>query len=233
MFVFYFILGACFGSFIPCFAQRRYEHQSQFERSHCMYCGRPIAPLYLIPIIGYCFNRGRCHVCQKPIPKILPCLELFGALIGVLLTVQTIYTLRPFGQLLIASMLLLMSLDDYYTQWIHDSDLILYGVFILFDAICFDSLWLPDRLLGTCIITLPLLLIYWRFSGALGSGDILFMALSGFYLGVVDITYAFLIGIISALLYSARLLLQHRATKESAIPLIPFLSIGVLSMMIF
>lgn len=133
MFVFYFILGACFGSFIPCFAQRRYEHQSQFERSHCMYCGRPIAPLYLIPIIGYFFSRGRCHVCQKPIPKILPCLELFGALIGVLLTVQTIYTLRPFGQLLIASMLLLMSLDDYYTQWIHDSDLILYGVFILFE----------------------------------------------------------------------------------------------------
>lgn len=230
---FYFIIGACFGSFIPCFAQRRYKQQSQFERSHCLHCGTPIAPFYLIPIIGYFLSHGRCRTCQTPIPKILPCLELLGALIGGLLAVQAVHTLRPFGQLLIASMLLLMSLDDYYTQWIHDSDLMLYGVFILFDTICFDSLWWPERLVGACIIALPLLFIYRCFSGTLGSGDILFMALSGFYLGVVDITYAFLIGIISALLYSARLLLQHRATKESAIPLIPFLSIGVLSMMIF
>lgn len=231
--VFYFIVGACVGSFIPCFAERRYKHAFQTERSHCTNCQKTIAPLYLIPILGYFLSHGRCHFCQVPIPKSLPILEAAGALVGLILSFQASNPIHLLLQLLIVSLLLLMSFDDYYTQWIHDSDLLLYAVLILIDGTVFSSSFLIDRILGMGIIALPLLIIHYRFPLALGSGDILFMAASGFYLGIVDTTYAFFIGIVTALLYSVTLLIQGKATKETAIPLIPFLSIGVLSMTLF
>lgn len=233
MCILYFIVGACFGSFISCFAERRQNKISQIKRSHCINCGTAIAPIYLVPIVGYFFSRGHCQTCHIPIPKSLPCFEILGAFVGLLLSFQATYSIHPFSQLLIVSVLLLMSIDDYYTQWIHDSDLLLYSALILFDIITYNELFWSERLLGTCIVALPLLLIHWRFPEALGSGDILFMALSGFYLGVINITYAFFVGIVSALIYSTKLLLQHKATKDSAIPLIPFLSLGVLCMMLF
>lgn len=229
---FYFIISACFGSFISCFAERRRKNISQFERSHCMNCGAPIAPLFLAPILGYFFCHGRCTSCHTPIPKLLPCLEIFGGFIGIVLSYQTSNIIHLISQLLITSVLLLMSLDDYTMQWIHDSDLLIYSIFILFDTLTFNHLFWSERILGTCIVSLPLLLIHRRSPEALGSGDVIFIALSGFYLGMIDITYAFLIGIVAALIFSAWQILRHNATKESSIPLIPFLSLGVLSMMI-
>ena len=228
---FYFIIGACFGSFISCFAERRRKNISQFERSHCMNCGAPIAPLFLAPILGYFFCHGRCTSCHTPIPKLLPCLEIFGGFIGIVLSYQTSNIIHLISQLLITSVLLLMSLDDYTMQWIHDSDLLIYSIFILFDTLTFNHLFWSERILGTCIVSLPLLLIHRRSPEALGSGDVIFkdnLITQKKY----DITYAFLIGIVAALIFSAWQILRHNATKESSIPLIPFLSLGVLSMMI-
>ncbi len=230
--VFYTILGACLASFVTCYAQRRQLGLSQWGRSHCMSCKTPIAPPYLIPIIGYFLAQGHCKTCHAPIPKAFPCLELLGAVVGLLLSYQAIHVFEPLLQLLIGALLLLMSLDDQQTQWIHDRDLWCYGLLVLIDGCCFNTLFWSERLIGLFLVAFPLALIRWRFPQSLGSGDILFMAISGFYLGMVDVSYAFLIGIFTALAYGIVLLVLKKATKKTAIPLIPFLSIGVLSLMI-
>lgn len=232
MYFLFVFIGACFASFSFHFAERRRKNISQFKYSHCLYCDTPIPPIYLIPIIGYLFSYGYCKSCHAPIPKVLPYLESIGALVGFLLCHQSISPLHPMTQLLIATVLLLMSLDDYYTQWIRDSDLICYGILIIFDILVFNSLFWSERIVGAFIVTIPLFLIYYCFPHALGSGDIIFISLSGFYLGIIYITYAFCIGIFAALIYSIWLMIRHKATKESSIPLIPFLSIGVLCMML-
>lgn len=230
--VFLILLGACLGSFIPCFAERRAAQESQWTRSHCDHCGRTIAPLYLIPVAGYFLARGRCSHCQAAIPRIYPLLEALGAVIAGCFAMQH----APFGHSMLliatASMLLLLSLDDWQSQLIYTSDLVLYALLLLIDLWLYGAHWWPDRLLGAAIVALPLLGIYLLRPDALGSGDIIFMAASGFYLGIVPTTYAFLLAMVLALCYALYLLRGKAASQSTAIPLIPFLALGVLSQLL-
>lgn len=225
--LFCLVLGACLGSFIPCFAERRQKHLAQSGRSYCMNCHAPIAPLYLIPIIGYFLSKGHCRHCQAPIPKSLVLFEIFGALVGLLITSSPTQLLHPILQLVAIAFLLLLSLDDWHTQWIHDTDLLAYTCLLIADSICYDTISLPQRIIGSLLVSLPLYIIYRWKPQSLGSGDIIFMAISGFYLGPTGISYAFLIGILSSLGYSLWLIRYKNATVHTAIPLIPFLAIGV------
>lgn len=231
--LFFFILGACLGSFIPCFAERRREGRSQRGRSSCPHCGETISPLYLIPVLGYFLSSGHCRHCGAPIPKTLPLIELLGGLSGALVALSTDPFLHHLLLLAILSVLLLLSLDDYKQQEIHDSDLLIYAALILIDLLLFSGsfLWL-DHLIGSVIVALPLFLITRIRPDSLGEGDVIFMAVSGFYLGTRAVCVAFLIGTLSALIIAGVLLLREKATRNTAIPLIPYLAFGVVSVML-
>ncbi len=51
-------------------------------RSRCDSCRRSISPLYLVPIFGYLFARGKCPYCQTPIARELFWGELLAFLYG-------------------------------------------------------------------------------------------------------------------------------------------------------
>lgn len=224
-----FIFGACLGSFIPCFAERRAKGRSQWGRSHCTHCGTVISPLGLVPIFGYFISGGRCQHCGAPIPYILPLLEIFSSMIGLIIGLQTSHPLHALLLLSAYAMLLLLSLDDGFTHYIRDCDLCFLALFFLLDIFLFaPDFWL-NRLLGALIVSLPLFIITLFAPQELGSGDIFFMAICGFYLALPAITYAFGIGIAAALLYGLILIVMKKATRKTAIPLIPFLSFGVLT----
>lgn len=134
---------------------------------------------------------------------------------------------RHFFLLAIFAMLLLLSLDDWVTQTIRDSDLLLLALLFVIDVFTFgDFAWL-DRFIGAFITSLPLYIIHRIRPDALGIGDVLFLVICGFYLGTFAICYAFLLACISALLYALLLLIIRKASRDTPIPLIPFLSFGV------
>ena len=99
---------------------------------------------------------------------------------------------------------------------------------LIIDTFFFGSHQWLSQLIGACLVSLPLLVISHFWPNALGNGDGLFMAITGFYLGYSDITTAFLIGTLSALCYALVLLIRNKASVKTALPLIPFLSTGVL-----
>lgn len=225
--LFFFILGACLGSFIPCFAERRQKNLSQIDRSRCLHCGQAIAPFYLVPILGYFFSRGHCRHCGAPIPKSLPFFETVSAILCALLSLSTAPAPHTILLCIVFALLLLLSLDDWELQQIHDSDLILYSVLLVFDSVFYDTHFWLDQAIGAVIVALPLFIILRIFPQGLGSGDVLFMAISGFYLGTVAVTHAFLIGIFCALIYAFYLIIIKKAGRGASLPLIPFLAAGV------
>ncbi len=222
----FFLIGCCLGSFIPCFAERREKQLSQSGRSQCMTCGKTLSAFELIPIISFLLCHGRCRNCHAPIPKIYLFSEILLGLIGAYLGYHTHTPLHTLLLLITFCLLLLLSIDDYDTLHIHDSDLFIYLTVLLIDSILFgDHLWL-NQMLGASLMGLMLFLIAKIFPGGLGSGDILFIAISGFYLGIPRICYAFCLGILCAVIYAIYLFATQAATRKTAIPLIPFLAIG-------
>lgn len=105
--VFYFFIGACFGSFINAYSFRaskvvpkyfyRLEKQSFFNSligelkmfrltnkpkfSHCMCCGTQLKWYHNIPLFSYIFLLGKCSFCKTPYSGIYFISELF---LGVL-----------------------------------------------------------------------------------------------------------------------------------------------------
>ena len=224
----FFLIGACLGSFIPCFAERRQKALPQSGRSCCMHCGTPIAPLYLVPVLGYFFSAGRCRHCGAPIPKALPLIELFSGIVCALLSLRAAPLLHLLLLCVVFALLLLLSLDDWQLHHIRDIDLLLLAALLFADSLLFGAHFWLDQLIGAGLIALPLLLIQRIYPQGLGSGDVIFMAITGFYFGSLAVTTVFLIGIFCALIYVLWLLTRKKASRGTALPLIPFLSTGFL-----
>ena len=231
--VIFFFVGACLGSFIPCFAVRRQKGISQLGQSYCFNCGNNIEFPYLVPIFGYFLCRGRCNKCHAPISKSLPFFELLFATAALWIGATNSSILHAILICTICALLLLLSIDDWNTTHIRDSDLCVYSILIIVDIFFFRQFFWFEHCFGAIIVSLPLLFIMKLRSDALGSGDVLFMSCSGFYLGTRGIAYAFLLGIICALAYAIYLLLMKNASRYSTIPLIPFLAFGVAFIILF
>lgn len=78
-----------------------------------------------------------------------------------------------------------------------------------------------DKLFGIIIIPIILLLINKYYKEMIGDGDIEFISASGVILGFYNQNFMLLISCILAAIYMS-------ITKKESIPLIPFLSIGLL-----
>ena len=78
--VYFFILGACFGSFLNvCIARWPFELSVVRPRSRCPRCGQSIAWYDNIPIVSWLLLRGRCRGCALPISLQYPFIELLVA----------------------------------------------------------------------------------------------------------------------------------------------------------
>lgn len=227
--ILFLVLGLCIGSFIPCFAERRQYGLSQSGRSRCLSCGATLSPLELVPVFGYVLCKGRCRHCSTAILKRYPVIELASGIVGLIIGLSTNNILH--GSLLLgeAAALLLLSLDDIESLYIRDRDLLFLALLFAIDAACFGTIFWLNRLIGAIVIALPLFILQRLMPHGLGSGDIIFISISGLYLGIPIICYAFLIGTLAALAYCISLALSARFTKQSPIPLVPFLSFGVLT----
>ncbi len=187
---------------------------------------QPLPACVFIPIVGYFWARR-----HQDLPILLPIMQLLFILLGVRLSLLAT-PLHASLVLFLLATLLLLSLDDAATMTIYDGDLIILALVAALDTLLFGHLGFVLRLLGAVLVTLPLLLIYLYKRDALGSGDILLMAVMGFYLGPMAVAYAFLLSTSLALAWSLILLASKRATATTAIPLVPFLSLGCAVMML-
>jgi prepilin signal peptidase PulO-like enzyme (type II secretory pathway) len=89
-------LAAIFASFACVVAERWRNGTSITGRSACI-CGKPIAPWFNVPILGWLVQRGRAHCCKAPIPVRYVMAETIAALVAF---AATLWLAPPLAALL-------------------------------------------------------------------------------------------------------------------------------------
>lgn len=128
--------------------------------------------------------------------------------------------------LLFALILLKIAYKDWKTKTIGNKDLILILLLVLIRYMSNDSLELKDALVGSFLVSTPMLLLAMLLGRSFGGGDIKLMFVSGLYLGSGAIIYAAMVGILLAGAYIVLYYKRHHLSRKSQIALGPFLVIG-------
>lgn len=112
--VFFFLVGACVGSFLNVVIWRlphrgrevAYQGKTapmtlSWPPSHCPMCDAPIAPYQNIPVLSYIFLRGKCAKCKAHIPIRYPLVELATSMLwgGLFLAYFVGHVQGPIGWL--------------------------------------------------------------------------------------------------------------------------------------
>ncbi|MFW6413771.1 MAG: prepilin peptidase [Verrucomicrobiota bacterium] len=94
--LFFFIFGACIGSFLNVVICRLPKGESLISPgSHCPRCGHHITGLENIPVISWLYLRARCRECRERISWHYPIVEIASAVIFVLVWCRVYFSGLP------------------------------------------------------------------------------------------------------------------------------------------
>ena len=112
-----FVCGACAGSFVNCYADRRASGEKLTRgRSRCPACGHTLGVLDLVPLLSRAVLRGKCRYCGAHISARYTVTEAIGAVAFVLAAVRFGFDVRAVEYCLLFALLLAMALVDYDTM---------------------------------------------------------------------------------------------------------------------
>ncbi len=116
-----FFAGCCLGSFYNVVIHRLPGGESIVSPgSHCPLCNHPIAWYDNIPLLSYLILRGKCRHCGARIPLRYPLVEGLTGVLTLLLFLHYGFTPQFFCELVLVSLLLLITFIDLDTYLIPD-----------------------------------------------------------------------------------------------------------------
>lgn len=209
-YVYVFIFGLLFGSFINAFVWRLYQQEKlrsskkpknlaaakrEFSilrgRSMCVDCHHTLAWYDLIPVVSWLSLRGACRYCKKPISLQYPVVEVITAILFTLSLYAWPYSLGSIGSYMqfgiwLTLIILWVSLALYDIKWMILPTHIVYTAFAGVSVFVAVTAYLN----GITAITSALL-------GSLGLGGLfwlLYQISQGKWIGGGDVRLGFVIG---------------------------------------
>ena len=186
----FFIIGACFGSFLNvCRCRLPRKKSIASPPSHCPQCKHPIKWYDNIPIVSYCLLRGKCRYCHKKIPLTYLIIELISAGVFLITFLKFGMSVKLPVYLAFFSLLIIGSAIDAEIEIIPDA-ITLPGI-ILGLATSFLTIGIFSSLLGGAVGAG----IVMAFAGlgkllfkkeAMGGGDVKLLAMIGCFTGWAD-----------------------------------------------
>lgn len=174
------ILTMCFASFTNLCAYRLGMGETPWSppHSYCPSCHHPLCWWQLIPVSGFIVQGGHCHFCHQRIPAYDTVCELSCGLFAFLLTTPSLF--HSFLVITIIQFLLFICSCDYYYQCLYPLSLLgLLPLFLIIPS------WSPPCLPAWIIImTMLIFLVIMVYLHWLGSGDVIFIAILLFALGI-------------------------------------------------
>jgi len=232
MYILIFALGGVIGSFLNvCIYRIPKEESIVFPPSHCIDCSHPLAWYDLVPIVSYLSLRGKCRYCGGVISPQYPIIEALNAIIYLFLYLHFGLSAEFVFYGIMASILIVVCLIDYYHQIIPDGIILLMFVLtVIYKAseylIYGTPLFLRDPICGFLAGGLLFLAIAVISGGAMGGGDIKLIAVLGLILGLKKTLLNILLSFFIGAVVSIYLLASGRKGRKDAIPFGPFINIA-------
>lgn len=217
----FFVIGACFGSFLGVCIYRIPRKKSIISPpSYCSHCNRTIKWYDNIPIVSYCLLQGRCRFCHKKVP-----LSYLGVEIITAATFLTTYlkfglSIKLLIYLSFFSLLIIGSFIDVEREILPDIITIpgiILGLLVSHFTIGIFSSFL-GCVVGAVVVTLFAILGKFMFKKeAMGGGDIKLLAMIGCFTGWVNALWVIFLGSFIGLIFGL-------IKKQYRLPFGPFLS---------
>ena len=193
------ILGLVIGSFLNvCIYRIPKEESIAFPPSHCAKCQHNLSPIDLVPVFSYIFLRGKCRYCKEKISIRYPLIESLNGILYLILYLKFGLTLIALKYCILVSLLIVIGMIDYDTQFVFTSTTIFGGIiasiFIVIQAIEYRSGTI-DLILGGAIGFGIIGLIVFLTKG-MGEGDIEIATVCGLFLGIKGILLGLFLAII-------------------------------------
>lgn len=220
-----FLLGLAIGSFLNVCIYRIPANESiAYPPSHCPKCSHKLNALDMIPVLGYIINLGRCRYCKEKISLQYPIIELFTAVLFLLLYKPFGLSIYFFKYAVLASLLIVIAVIDLKTQEIPDR-LIVFGLIagLLFNLYNI-RINMVQGLLGFILGGGSFLIIAMVTKGAMGGGDIKLMAVLGLFFGWQLIILIALISFVLGAFISLILITAKIKGRKDYIPFGPFIA---------
>ncbi len=223
-----FIFGLIIGSFLNVCIYRLPRGESiTFPPSQCIKCGHRIAVRDLIPLFSYFRLKGKCRHCGQGISPLYPLVEVLTGLLFAAMYLHYGLNLLFVKYLFLSAVLIVLFFIDLKHYLIPNKIII----FALIGGALLNILTrnptmvsaLSGLFLGAAFLLLPAVVS----RGGMGGGDIKLAAVVGFYLGWPYGLLAVFLGCLVAGLAGLVLILARIKSRKDAIPLGPFIAIGV------
>ncbi|UDQ98215.1 prepilin peptidase [Lentisphaerota bacterium WC36G] len=247
--IWFFGLGACVGSFLNVVIWRMPRGKSVISPpSHCPRCQHKLAWYENIPVLSWCFLRGKCKGCQLPISVKYPLGELLTAFLYLLIWGKVILNDEPlffaFNYLSVTFFLIAVFFIDKdhriipnkltYTMMIFGLIFSAFfpqvtyikGVETAWQGLLYSFVGLVAGGLFFGILAIIGELIFKK--EALGWGDVKYLAAVGATLGFPGIFFTVFFGSIFGSIYGGLLILSKKGTLKTFIPFGVFLVLGTL-----
>jgi len=230
------ILGLVIGSFLNvCIYRIPVEESIAFPPSHCSKCKHDLSPIDLVPVFSYIFLRGRCKYCNEKISIRYPFIESLNGILYLIVFFKFGLTLIALKYCILVSILIVIGMIDYDTQYVFTSTTIfggiIAGIFIIIQAIFYKA-GVIDLILGGVIGFGIIGLIVFLTKG-MGEGDIEIAAACGLFLGVKGILLGLFLAIILGGIVGIIILLLKLKKAKEKIAFGPCIAIGSLISMLW
>ena len=230
------ILGLVIGSFLNvCIYRIPVEESIVFPPSHCGKCQHNLSPVDLVPVFSYIFLRGRCKYCKENISIRYPLIESLNGVLYLIVYFKFGLTLIALKYCILVSILIVIGMIDYDTQFVFTSTTIfggiIAGIFIIIQAIFYKA-GVIDLILGGVIGFGIIGLIVFLTKG-MGEGDIEIAAVCGLFLGIKGILLGLFLAIVLGGIVGIIILLLKLKKAKDKIAFGPFIAVGSLISMLW
>lgn len=197
--------------------------------SRCPACNAPIKPYQNIPVISYVFLKGKCANCENPISLRYPIIEVFTALLSLIIAWHFGFTPQTGYALFLTWSLIALSFIDIDHHLLPDSitlPVLWLGLFLSIFDLFTDS---HASIIGAVAGYLVLWSIFHLFKlltgkEGMGYGDFKLLALFGAWLGWQSLPAIILLSSLVGALIGITLIILSRHDRNTPIPFGPYLA---------
>ncbi len=230
--LFVFIYGLLFGSFYNVVIYRMPIDISIAKgRSFCPNCNHKLKALDLIPVLSFVSLKGKCRYCDNKISARYPLVELITGLYFALSYMVFGLTLQMLFVTIFWSYLFIVSMIDIDHKLILDSISLFFFVILAILKFVMLGSGIISSLIAGVVAFLLYLVIYivaYKYYGreAFGLGDVFFIGVVGFCLGLnvlyLTIFFPFIVAVVFIII---SFIFGKKHSFDLEVPFAPFISV--------